>query len=342
MSKRPVEVTRVKFSIWLHKQWQKRGIFAWLMYPLSVLYCVVMSLRRELYDSGLLTAHRVGRPVIVVGNLSVGGTGKTPLVIWLAEQLARNGIRPAVVSRGYGGRAAAFPLLVDYATPAAIAGDEPAMIARKLGCPVVIDPDRVAAANWLVERNLCDVIIADDGLQHLALARDLELAVITSDRIAGNGFCLPAGPLRESPHRLKSVDIVISRAASSALTSHCMSLSQGECSRLDNPAMRLPLSAFWDSPVHAVAGIGNPDGFFDSLRRSGLEIIPHCFPDHHDYTPADISFADDLPVIMTEKDAVKCAEFARRNYWAATVSVELDEGILESVMNTIAEINGDS
>lgn len=330
----------MKLSIWLHKQWQKRGVFAWLMYPLSVLYCVVMSLRRELYDSGLLTSHQVGRPVIVVGNLSVGGTGKTPLVIWLANQLARSGIRPAVVSRGYGGRAASFPLLVDYETPAAIAGDEPAMIARKLGCPVVIDPDRVAAANWLVERNLCDVIIADDGLQHLALDRDLELAVITSDRIAGNGFCLPAGPLRESPDRLKSVDIVISRAANSTLTSHSMSLSLGECSRLDNPAMRLPLSAFWDSPVHAVAGIGNPDGFFDSLRRSGLEIIPHPFPDHHDYTPADISFADELPVIMTEKDAVKCAEFARRNYWAATVSVELDEGILERVMNTIAEIDG--
>ena len=330
----------MKLSIWLHKQWQKRGVFAWLMYPLSVLYCVVMSLRRELYDSGLLTSHQVGRPVIVVGNLSVGGTGKTPLVIWLANQLARSGIRPAVVSRGYGGRAASFPLLVDYETPAAIAGDEPAMMARKLGCPVVIDPDRVAAANGLVERNLCDVIIADDGLQHLALDRDLELAVITSDRIAGNGFCLPAGPLRESPDRLKSVDIVISRAANSTLTSHSMSLSLGECSRLDNPAMRLPLSAFWDSPVHAVAGIGNPDGFFDSLRRSGLEIIPHPFPDHHDYTPADISFADELPVIMTEKDAVKCAEFAGRNYWAATVSVELDEGILESVMNTIAEIDG--
>ncbi len=329
----------MKFSIWIESQWQKRGVYAWLMMPLSLLYCTVMILRREAYGSGLLKAYRIGKPVIVIGNLSVGGTGKTPLVIWLANQLARKGIRPAVISRGYGGRAKSFPLLVNAETRAAITGDEPAMIARSLGCPVVIDPDRVAAANWLVERGLCDVILSDDGLQHLALGRDLEIAIISSDKIAGNGLCLPAGPLRENKSRLKSIGVVISREKKSALTAFTMDLLPGECSRLDNPAMRLPLSAFWKSPVHAIAGIGNPEGFFCSLRTAGLEIIPHPFPDHHDYTPVDISFADGLPVIMTEKDAIKCSEFATRNHWAVTTRVEVDEGILIAVLEKIEEFD---
>ena len=298
-----------------------------------------MSLRREAYESGLLKTHNIALPVIVVGNLSVGGTGKTPLVIWIAKQLATKGLKPAVISRGYGGRAKEYPMPVYADTPAALSGDEPAMIARSLGCPVVIDPDRASAANWLVERNLCDVIISDDGLQHLALGRDLELAVITSDRVAGNGFCLPAGPLRESASRLKSVDVVISRKRGSELTSHHMDLIPGECARLDNPAMRLPLSAFWKTPVHAIAGIGNPEGFFESLNMAGLEIIPHPFPDHYDYTPVDISFDDDFPVLMTEKDAVKCSDFANRHCWAVTVSVEGDEGILDAVMKKITEIS---
>ena len=331
----------MNFSSWIQTQWQKRGVYAWLMLPLSLLYCLVMILRREAYGSGLLKASRIGKPVIVVGNLSVGGTGKTPLVIWLANQLARQGIKPAVISRGYGGRAKNFPLLVTAESYAAMTGDEPAMIARSLGCPVVIDPDRVAAANWLVERDLCDVIISDDGLQHLALGRDLEIAVIKSDMIAGNGLCLPAGPLRESKSRLKSVDVVISREKKSALTEYTMEILPGECSRLDSPAMRLPLSAFWNSPVHAIAGIGNPEGFFCSLRTAGLEIIPHPFPDHYDYTPADISFTDGLPVIMTEKDAIKCREFPTRNHWAVTVSVEVEEGILNAVLEKIKEFDRD-
>ncbi len=307
------------------------------MMPLSLLYCLVMILRREAYGSGLLKGHRIGKPVIVIGNLSVGGTGKTPLVIWLANELARKGYRPAVISRGYGGRAKEFPLLVNSETHAAITGDEPAMIARSLGCPVVIDPDRVAAARWLADRNLCDVIISDDGLQHLALGRELEIAVLTSDKIAGNGLCLPAGPLRENKSRLKTIDVIISREKKSELTNYTMELQPGECSRLDSPAMRLPLSAFWKSPVHAIAGIGNPDSFFSSLRTAGLEIIPHPFPDHYDYSQADISFTDGLPVLMTEKDAIKCSEFATRNHWAVTVSVTVDEGILTTVLEKIKE-----
>ena len=252
---------------------------------------------------------------MVVGNLSVGGSGKTPLVIWLARQLAAQGMRPGVVSRGYGGRASDFPLLVDAQTPASICGDEPALVARSVGCPVVIDPDRPAAANLLVENDLCDVIIADDGLQHLALARDVEIAIISSDKIAGNGFCLPSGPLRENADRLESIDLVISRESDSVLAPYHMELLPGDCFRVDNPAMRLPLSAFWKNRVHAVAGIGQPENFFASLRTAGLDIIPHAFPDHHDYTPADISFGDRLPVIMTAKDAVKCADFAERHCW---------------------------
>ena len=327
----------MNFRMWIQLQWQKRGVYAWVLLPLSWLYCVVMTLRREAYESGLFKTHRVERPVVVVGNLSVGGSGKTPLVIWLARQLADQGKRPGVVSRGYGGRARDFPLLVDAQMPASICGDEPALIVRNVGCPVVIDPDRAAAANYLVENDLCDVIISDDGLQHLALGRDVEIAIVSSDKIAGNGFCLPSGPLRENADRLESIDIVISRDSDSTLTPYHMELLPGDCARVDNPAMRLPLSAFWKSRVHAVAGIGQPENFFNSLRVAGLDIIPHAFPDHHDYTPADISFGDKLPVIMTAKDAVKCADFAERHCWALTVSADLDEGILESITNLIGE-----
>jgi tetraacyldisaccharide 4'-kinase len=161
--------------------------------------------------------------------------------------------------------------------------------------------------------------------------------VINNDRIAGNGFCLPAGPLRESADRLETIDIIVSRDLNSKITDSYLELLPGDCARLDNPAMRLPLSAFWKTPVHAVAGIGNPQSFFTILQMAGIEVIPHAFPDHHSFTPADISFGDTLPVLMTSKDAVKCADFAGRNCWALTVSADVDAGILDTILQKIRE-----
>lgn len=324
-------------ALWIQARWQKRGLFAILMLPLAGLYCLVMMLRRQAYAIGLKASHPLACPVIVVGNLSVGGTGKTPLVIWLAEKLAGAGYKPGIVSRGYGGSASDSPLMVDADTPAEIAGDEPALISRHSGRPVVVCPDRIAAAKLLTSETDCDVIIADDGLQHLRMQRDIEIAVIASDRIAGNGWCLPAGPLRESPSVLGSVDIVITRAAASALTEWRLELEPTGCVRIDGGDEVRPLSAFKGMRVHAVAGIGNPDGFFVSLAEAGLDVIEHPFPDHHPYTASDLSFADDLPVIMTEKDAVKCAGFAGPDWWALTVSASVDEGILNEIFMTLEE-----
>lgn len=325
-------------ALWIQDHWQKRGVFAALMLPLAWLYCFVMKLRRLAYANGWFKSYPVGCPVIVIGNLSVGGTGKTPLVIWLAEKLTASGYRPGIVSRGYGGSASDLPLMVSPDTPASVVGDEPALISHHTGCPVAISPDRVAASTLLLSDTDCNIIIADDGLQHLRMQRDIEIAVIASDRIAGNGWCLPAGPLREAPGTLRNVDIIISRTDHSQLTDWNLTLEPIACLRVDRSSDDMhKLEEFSGKTVHAVAGIGNPDGFFSTLRSTGLDVIEHPFPDHHPYTPADLDFGDGNPVIMTEKDAIKCVEFADPHWWALTVSAAVDEGILETIENKLQE-----
>ena len=325
-------------SIRVQRLWQTRGAFAWLMLPLAVFYCFVMRLRRWAYAAGWLGSRRVPAPVIVVGNLSVGGTGKTPLVIWLVNELTKAGYRPGVVSRGYGGNEQALPMLVDAATTPAVAGDEPVLIRRETGRPVAVAPDRVAAAHMLLEMTDCDVIVADDGLQHLRLRRDIDIAVIASDRIAGNGWCLPAGPLRESASVLRQVDIVVSRARPSRHTDWHMDILPDQCISLQAPKQRQDLAAFSGRRVHAVAGLGNPEAFFHSLRDAGIDVIEHRFPDHHAYRRADLEYGDACPVIMTAKDAVKCRDFAGPHWWYLSVRPVVDAGILEYILNRLEEI----
>lgn len=327
------------FALWIQAQWQKKGLFALLMLPLSGLYCLIMSWRRSAYAAGLLKTFPVCCPVIVVGNVSVGGTGKTPLVMWLVQHLVDAGYRPGVISRGYGGTATGLPMMLTGDTPASVAGDEPVMIATKTGCPVVIAPDRVAAASMLLASTDCNVIISDDGLQHLRLQRDIEIAVIASDNIAGNGWCLPAGPLREPSSVLKGIDIVVSRARYSNRTNWHLNLQAGDCASVVTPEVQRTLESFNGTTVHAVAGIGNPDPFYDSLRSAGLDVIEHRFPDHYAYKAADLEFSDGHAVVMTEKDAVKCKEFASPDWWSLTVSAVVDEGILKKILNTLEEID---
>jgi tetraacyldisaccharide 4'-kinase len=307
--------------------------------PLAWLYGSVVRARRSAYESGWLRSVKVGKPVVVVGNLTVGGTGKTPLVIYLAQQLTERGFTVGIVSRGFGARAPGAgegphaPRPVSTRSRWQEVGDEPLLLLHRAACPIIVGRDRVAAAGALVAQGI-DVIIADDGLQHLALERDCEIVVIDGARGFGNGRVLPAGPLREPAARLSLADIVVVNG-----TPEHASLRQGvlpagtlsmrlqllPAQAVDGRALSAPLESFQGVALHAVAGIGNPARFFGELRARGLTIIEHPFPDHHPFTAADLSFADELPVLMTEKDAVKCRSFASPRLWYVPVAAVFSE-----------------
>jgi tetraacyldisaccharide 4'-kinase len=301
-----------------------------LLQPLAWGYRAVLGVRRRAYASGWAQTHRAGRPVVVVGNLTVGGTGKTPLTIWLARELTALGLKVGVVSRGYGAHNAGRPRLVDARAQWREVGDEPLILARRTACPTMVGRDRVAAARALAARGV-DVIVADDGLQHLRLARDCEIVVIDGARGFGNGRLLPAGPLREPLARLRQADAVVVNGVithaslAQALPGGAplaMVLLACEAVRLDALEAPRALESFRGQRVHAVAGIGNPARFFAALRAHGIGVLEHAFRDHHPFTAAELQFGDDLPVLMTEKDAVKCAAFADPRLWYVPVAAQ--------------------
>ncbi|MET0102320.1 MAG: tetraacyldisaccharide 4'-kinase [Sedimenticola sp.] len=299
-----------------------------VLLPLSWLFCLLAWLRRLAYRMGLFGSKKLPLPVIVVGNITVGGAGKTPLVIWLADYLKGKGYRPGIVSRGYGGTSGQWPQRVEPESDPKMVGDEPVLIARRTGCPMWVGPDRVKAARALVEEGQCDIILSDDGMQHYALKRDIEIAVVDGRRQFGNGLCLPAGPLRERQSRLGSVDLVIANGGE--LEGYPgMTLLPVSVAKVSDPRQRTELGSFRGSSVHAVAGIGSPARFFNTLRETDIEVIEHGFPDHHRYEAEDIAFDDELPVLMTEKDAVKCASFARKHHWYLEVDADPEEAFVE-------------
>jgi tetraacyldisaccharide 4'-kinase len=274
-------------------------------------------------------ARQLPVPVIVVGNITAGGTGKTPLVVHLAEILRQRGLRAGVISRGYGGRAPRYPLRVTANTDVRHSGDEPALIARRSGVPVAVAPDRVAAAKLLLDEGGIDVLIADDGLQHYRLARAAEICVVDGARGLGNGRLLPAGPLREPPARLDSVDLIVVNgggwrpASSAGVPIIDMHMAIADAIALGD-GRRRSLADFAGKHVHAVAGIGHPERFFASLRQKGINVLPHPFPDHHRFSAVDLNFPGDHPVLMTEKDAVKCRSFARDDCWEVPAAAVFD------------------
>ncbi|MED5509832.1 MAG: tetraacyldisaccharide 4'-kinase [Pseudomonadota bacterium] len=321
---------------WLSDSWYRPHPVRWLLLPLSLLYRLISAARRSAYQRGWLTRHKMRVPVIVVGNISVGGTGKTPFVLWLCDQLKQAGYTPGIISRGYGGKAKQYPLDVRCDTATGEAGDEPVLIARRSGCPVVVDPNRSAAAVHLLSQQACDVIISDDGLQHYALERDIEICLVDSERRFGNKLCLPAGPLREPIARLQSVDFVVYHGEA-ASQRYQMQLEARRWHNLAEPEKQLPLTAFHEQEVHAVAGIGHPQRFFDLLCEQGIIVHPHAFDDHHDFHAADLDFADELPVLMTEKDAVKCQAFARPNHWYLPVTARIDDSLAQAILNKLKD-----
>jgi tetraacyldisaccharide 4'-kinase len=303
---------------WLNRVWYERAAPPGWLVPLSLLYAAAAGSRRYLYAKGVRRARRLACPVIVVGNLTVGGTGKTPLVCWLVERLRDLGFVPGVVTRGHGGSEHA-PRMVRAGDDPAKAGDEPVLLARRTQAPVAVGRDRPAAAQRLIEAG-CNVIVSDDGLQHYALARDCEVVVIDGDRRFGNGWLLPAGPLRESRARLATADAVVVNGGRALLEgAFSMRLEAGGAVALSG-ARRLPLEAFAGERVHAVAGIGHPERFFNMLRAHGIEVTGHPLADHARIAPENIRFDDGLPVLMTEKDAVKCASAADTRHWYVPVN----------------------
>lgn len=273
---------------------------------------------------------RLEVPVIIVGNITAGGSGKTPLVTALISLLKEKGYKPGIISRGYGGKASVWPQQVRPDSDPVMVGDEPVLLARNCQVPMAVGPDRVAAARALLDHNDVDVIVSDDGMQHYALGRDIEIAVIDGIRRLGNGFFLPAGPLREPKTRLDEVDFIIANGLAGRME-YSMQLTGVEFVNLSSGETK-SIDEFIGKEVHAAAGIGNPDRFFTYLEKMDLHIHPHPFPDHYAFKVSDLDFGDNLPVVMTEKDAVKCKRFSKENYWYMPVTAKLDERMVQRLL----------
>lgn len=317
-------------NIIVNKLWYKKNPIRWLLLPFAIIYYAIIFLRRSLYQYKIFKVHKFPVPVIVIGNITVGGTGKTPLTIWLANYLLTLGFKPGIVSRGYGGKYSGV-LAVEENSDAMITGDEPLIIHRHTKCPVVISKNRVLAIKKALADHNCDIIISDDGLQHYALERNLEIAVVDGTRCFGNGLCLPAGPLREPRSRLKKVDFIIINGDTAKKHEHTMQINPKNFCNVANTNITKTLSAFKNQTVHAVAGIGNPQRFFALLKSLEINIIEHPFPDHHFFKPSDLDFKDDLAIIMTEKDAVKCQKFANATHWFLRIEAQPDSEFIKQI-----------
>ena len=316
---------------WIHRVWYEGGSTYRLLLPLSGLYWLLIGLRRCLYRFGVLNTHRAVVPVIVVGNITTGGTGKTPVTVWLARELRARGFSPGIVSRGYGGSRSSSSMRVDSASDTAMVGDEPVLLSRLSGCPVVVDADRFRAAEMLVEDG-ANLVIADDGLQHYRLERTYDICVIDGARGLGNRHLLPAGPLRDTISRLGEVDQVLLNGSLQAQADVLSVVEQNaiefelvavEVSRL-NGSLTRPIDRFEGTTVHGVAAIGNPGRFFDLLRAHGMQVIEHAFPDHARLSAGELDFGDDFDILMTEKDAVKLGRPKSNKLWAVPVELRMD------------------
>ena len=317
--------------------WYQKSTWLLLLVPLSWLFRAISRLRRIVLQ-WRFQGQSYAMPVVVIGNISLGGSGKTPLIIALAKALSERGYSVGVVSRGYGGASAQYPLVVRPDTPVSQSGDEPLLVAKKLGCPVVVDPNRGRAVEKLVESFSCDLILSDDGLQHYRLHRDVEIAVVDGRRRFGNGYTLPAGPLRESPRRLKEVDFIIQNGGIVEPDDPGTYIVQLETSGLRRfgSSELIGFDQWVESTnIHAVAAIGHPERFFESLRQMGFKVDSEPKNDHQTLTARDIGFDDDLPVVITAKDAVKYQDLVPDNLWVLEVEMALDNEFVSSLIDCV-------
>lgn len=320
--------------------WYKKTLSPLLLpfLPLAWLFGLIVAIRRFLYSNNFIKKNTLPVPVVVVGNIVVGGTGKTPFVIWLAHFLRASGYKPGIVSRGYGGEKHFTPHRVLNTDSASQVGDEPLLLARRSACPVVISIDRSKAAASLLQQSDCNIIICDDGLQHYRLDRQIEIALIDGKKRFGNKHLLPVGPLREPISRLNTVDIKIVTDGNDAHELN-MLLEPDEIIALKNQ-QKLSLAVFLEQhkKIHAVAGIGHPQRFFSLLKKLGFILIEHAYPDHYRYQASDLCFADKLPIVMTEKDAVKCEEFADERYWYLPITANIGKAVEEKLLKKLKSI----
>ncbi len=306
----------------LDHYWYSDNLISRVLIPLSWLFRLLVKGRQLAFHYGVFKKIRLPVPVLVVGNITVGGSGKTPMVLWLADFLKSSGYQPGIISRGYGGQAKTWPQQVNPASEASLVGDEAVLMAQRSACPMVVGPDRAAAAQLLLENSEVDIIISDDGMQHYRLARDVELALIDGERRLGNERSLPAGPLRERPQRLDTVDFIINNGK--VRTNEIQMILKGSMAvNLSDEHQQRTLESFSGQQLHAIAGIGNPGRFFNQLREAGLDVIEHPFSDHYRFRQENLQFNDGLQVLMTEKDVVKCHGFAEPHYWYLPVTAEL-------------------
>lgn len=311
--------------------------YRWLKYallPLVPIFCLLARFRRWQQESRCPKS--IGVPIIVVGNITVGGTGKTPLVIYISQLLKSAGYKPGIISRGYGGEADTWPQRVTAASLPHQVGDEPVLMASKTNVPVVVGADRNTDIQCLLNTYDCDVIISDDGLQHYKMPRDIEIIVIDGVRRLGNGLCLPAGPLRESKQRLTDCDLLVTNGGTALANEFGMCVTGDHLVSL-NHSDRLELSKLKGNTVHAVTGIGNPERFFKHLEQAGVSIIKHSFVDHHVFQMHQLLFNDGLPVIMTEKDAIKCKGFSVQNCWYLPIEAQLNDTFKQALLHQISQ-----
>jgi len=326
------------------RHWYSASVFHFstlLLLPFSWLFQLLVWVRSHLYRWGILRIYFFPVPVIVIGNVTVGGTGKTPLVMWVAHYLKAQGYSPGIVTRGIGSKKPwRQPHRVNAQDVAEDVGDEAILLCKKSDSPVVVGIDRVAAIHFLLQQVHCDVIISDDGLQHYRMDRDIEIAVVDGARRFGNQLLLPAGPLREPVSRLKKVDFVMVNGGGGAQDQNelRMMLQPVACVAVRDPEKKMAMNYFVGKKVHAVAAIGHPQRFFQMLVALGYDIIPHVFPDHYLYRREDLNFKDDLPILMTEKDAVKCEAFADEQYWYVSVGVIVSENFQQDFTHKLANV----
>lgn len=319
---------------YIQYSWYNKSKITVFLKPLSWLFCSIVLIRKNLYRFKILKSYHLTVPVIIIGNITVGGNGKTPLVIWLADKLKQSGYRPGIISRGYGGQAKKWPQQVRPDSDPIVVGDEAIVISRRTACPMAVGPDRVETGKALIKHSNCDIIISDDGMQHYRLKRNIEIAVVNAGTKFGNELCLPAGPLREPITRLDSVNFIITNGESSD-TEYSMLYEGNELYSVHDNTIKTNLSEYENQKVHVIAAIANPERFFSSLKKMNIDVIEHVFIDHFIFKESDLDFEDNFPIIMTEKDAVKCSRFNINNCWYLPINCKISNSLELNILNKL-------